>query len=258
MDADIESLKGVGPKKAEVLRKAGIRNLRDFFYNLPRDYDNYTAGVPIRDIRPGKVVVKGQISDLKSRRAKRRNLSIVEGVVRDETGVVRVVWFNQSYRMRQFEEGREYYFTGTYELKNGRYQLTSPQAALASDVAESHDGLVPVYVAHGAMKSSDFRRLVTAAKGMFASIPDLLPFARRGERAEALFAAHFPESMAAVGKAREYLAYEEVFELLLASKLNRRENEKLKGIPIKFEVERVRKFVGDLPFKLTGSQRRAA
>ena len=258
MDADIESLKGVGPKKAEVLRKAGIRNLRDFFYNLPRDYDNYTAGAPIRDIRPGKVVVKGQISDLKSRRAKRRNLSIVEGVVRDETGVVRVVWFNQSYRMRQFEEGREYYFTGTYELKNGRYQLTSPQAALASDVAESHDGLVPVYVAHGAMKSSDFRRLVTAAKGMFASIPDLLPFARRGERAEALFAAHFPESMAAVGKAREYLAYEEVFELLLASKLNRRENEKLKGIPIKFEVDRVRKFVGDLPFKLTGSQRRAA
>jgi hypothetical protein len=39
------------------------------------------------------------------------------------------VWFNQTYRVRQFHPEKEYYFTGSYELKNGRYSLISPSAA---------------------------------------------------------------------------------------------------------------------------------
>ena len=257
LDDDVENLKGVGPKKAEILHRAGIRNLRDFFYNLPRDYENYTAAGTINEMRPGKVVIRGMISDLKSRRARRRNLSIVEGVVRDNTGAVRVVWFNQSYRMRQFDEKKEYFFTGTYELKNGRWQLTSPAAALASDV-DPRSGLTPVYVAHGAMKSGDFQRIMAGARDKFAEIPDLLPGARRGQRGDALFRVHFPESLEGVRQGREYLAYEEIFELLLASKLNRRENDKLRAESIPFKAERVREFVGGLPFKLTNAQRLAS
>ena len=255
--ASVEELKGVGPKRAETLKKAGIRTIRDFFYNLPRDYENYSAPTSISEMRPGKVVIKGKISDLNSRRAKRRNLSIIEGVVRDGSGAVRVVWFNQSYRMRQFDSEKEYYFSGLYELKNGRWQITSPSAAVATDV-EITGGPSPVYVAHGGLKSGDFRRLLASSRDKFSEIPDLLPTVPSGARRESLFKVHFPDDLRDVRTGREYLAYEEIFELILASKLNRRENEKLKALSMPFEVDKIREFVASLPFKLTNAQRRAA
>ena len=255
--ASVEELKGVGPKRAETLKKAGIRTIRDFFYNLPRDYENYAAPTSIAEMRPGKVVIKGKISDLNSRRAKRRNLLIIDGVVRDGSGAVRVVWFNQSYRMRQFDSEKEYYFSGVYELKNGRFQLTSPSAAVATDV-EITGGPSPVYVAHGGLKSGDFRRLLAGLRDKFSEIPDFLPTVPAGTRRESLYKAHFPENLNEVKSGRDYLAYEEIFELILAAKLNRQENEKLKALSVPFEVGKIREFVAGLPFKLTNAQRRAA
>ena len=253
----VETLKGIGPKTAETLKKAGIKTVRDFFYNLPRDYENYQAATTISEMLPGKVVIKGKIENLTSRRARKRNLSIVEGTVVDDTGSVKVVWFNQTYRMRQFAPDKEYCFAGTYELKNGRFQLTSPSSVLASDI-EPKSGLTPIYVAHGGVKSGDFKRLINGSRDKFNEIPDLLPLVKPGVRKEALFATHFPESEKMIKEAREYLAYEELFELILASKLNKIENEKLKATPIKFEVSKIRDFVSKLPFKLTNAQRRAA
>ena len=92
----VETLKGIGPKTAETLKKVNIKTVRDFFYNLPRDYENYQAATTIAEVKPGKIVVKGKIENLKLIRAKRRNFSIIEGVIRDETGTIRAVWFNQT------------------------------------------------------------------------------------------------------------------------------------------------------------------
>ena len=257
LNAPVENLKGVGPKTAEILKKFGIKTVKDLFYNLPRDYENYEAPTSIAEIRPGKVVIKGKIEQLSTRRARRRNLSVTEGVIRDNTGAIKVVWFNQSYRLKQFSPEKEYYFTGNYELKNGRYSLISPSAAEATQI-DPTTGLGPVYVAHGGLKSGDFRRLVSGSRDKFALVPDLLPSARPGERREALYAAHFPDSSKSVEAAREYLAYEELFELILAAKLNRRENEKLKAPEIPFQLEKVKTFLETLPFALTGAQKKAA
>ncbi len=252
----VESIKGVGPKTAEVLKKAGIKTMRDFFYTLPRDYETYAAPTSINEIRPGKVVIKGKIDSLTTRRARHRNLTITEGIVRDETGGVKVVWFNQNYRARQFTPEKEYYFTGNYELKNGRWSIISPSAALVSDI-DPTSGLTPIYVAHGSLKSHDFKRFFNGARGKFAEIPDLLPTVKPGTRREMLFRAHFPNSPKDIEVSRQYLAYEELFELILAAKLNRRENEKLKSVSVPFDAEKIRGFVASLPFKLTNAQRRA-
>ncbi len=253
----VESLKGIGPKTAEVLKKAGIKTVRDFFYNLPRDYENFAAPTSISAMRPGKVVIRGKIDSLSNRPSRRRHLSITEGVVSDGSGSVRVVWFNQSYRMRQFDPEKEYYFSGVYELKNNRYQITSPSAILVSDV-DVGSGLAPIYVAHGSVKSNDFKRLMNNSRERFSEIPDLLPTVAAGTRKEALYKVHFPESVAEATSGRNYLAYEELFELILAARLNREENEKLRATPIPFNVARVRDFVSKLPFKLTNAQRKSA
>jgi ATP-dependent DNA helicase RecG len=253
----VEVLKGIGEKKAELLRKCGILTVRDFFYTLPRDYEDYQAPTSIAAIRPGKIVIKGKIDSLSSRRTRRRNLSITEGVVRDKTGAIKVIWFNQKYRMKQFSPEKEYYFTGNYEFRQGRYTLVSPSAAEVTDV-DIATGLSPVYVAHGKLKSADFRRLFNASRDRFSSVPDLLPSVPHGERGRALFDAHFPSTHEAITAARDYLAYEELFELILASKLNRRENDKLKAEPIHFDAEKIKEFVANLPFKLTNAQRMAS
>ena len=253
----MEELKGIGPKTAETLKKYGIRTLRDFFYNIPRDYENFAAPTSISEIQPGKIVIRGKIDKISTRRARRRNLSVTEGVISDKTGSIKTVWFNQSYRAKQFDPNKEYYFTGNFELKNGRYSLISPSAVLVSDV-DTSAGLAPIYVAHGALKSADFRRLINNSRDKFAKIPDLLPNITPGLRRDSLFKVHFPTSMEEIKRSRDYLAYEELFALILAAKLNRRENEKLQAVKIPFSLPKIQDFLEKLPFKLTGAQKKAA
>ena len=76
-------------------------------------------------------------------------------------------------------------------------------------------------------------------------------------RSQAILAMHFPKAVEDVDKARERLAFEELFELLLASQLNRQENSKLVGWHIQFNQPIVKDFVQKLPFSLTNAQRLA-
>lgn len=257
LEESVESLKGIGPKTAEVLKKAGIKTVRDFFYNLPKDYENFSAPTTIAAMQPGKVVIRGRVTAVVSRRARFRKLTVTEGVIRDDTGFVKAVWFNQSYRVNQFKPDKEYYFTGSFELRSGRYCLMSPSAVEVDEIERS-SGLAPIYVAHGKVKSADFKRLINNSRDRFAKIPDFLPTVPAGKRKESLFKVHFPESAKSVTEAREYLAYEELFELILAARLNRSENDKLESMQLPYHNDKINQFVKDLPFTLTGAQRKAA
>ena len=265
LQADIATVKGVGPKTTAALRQAGIQTVGDLLYLLPRTYENYQTVTDIAHLRPGKVMVKGKITNLKTNRAFKRRLTITEGIIHDATGALRALWFNQAYRERQFDPKREYYFSGTYEFRRGRYQLTSPTAVLAADVDAQPAGLQPLYSTHSGLKPALFRKLIMGLRPQFTTIPDLLPltpghpdFLYPGARAEALFAAHFPTTDADSQTARRYLAYEELFELILASKLNREANQRLQAIPLPFQADFTRALVSSLPFQLTAAQRRAA
>lgn len=265
LQADIATVKGVGPKTAAALRQAGIQTVGDLLYLLPRTYENYQTVTDIAHLRPGKVMVKGKITNLKTTRAFKRRLTITEGIIRDATGALRTLWFNQAYRERQFDPKHEYYFSGTYEFRRGRYQLTSPTAVLAADVDAQPAGLQPLYSTRSGLKPALFRKLITGLRPQFTTIPDLLPltpghpdFVYPGARAEALFAAHFPTTDTDSQTARRYLAYEELFELILASKLNREANQRLRAIPLPFQADFTRTLVSSLPFQLTAAQRRAA
>ena len=178
-------------------------------------------------------------------------------MIRDATGAIKTIWFNQGYRAKQFSPEKEYYFTGNYEFKNGRYSLISPSCAEVTDV-DPRTGMSPIYVAHGKLKSHDFKRLMNKSRDKFDLIPDLLPTVAAGVRKKSLYYVHFPDSVKSAENGREYLAYEELFELILASKLNRSENEKLKSTPIPFQKEKIQEFVAKLPFRLTNAQRLAA
>ena len=254
--APIQEVKGIGPKTAEALHKAGIFTLRDLVYHLPRDYEDFQQAQNINELKPGKVTVKAHVEEISSRRM-RRNLSITEATLRDKTGAIRAVWFNQPYRVKQFDSGKEYYFSGTMALSFGHYQIANPSAVLAADYdAKINTAKIqPIYPARGSVKSQDFKKFIKAIDNNIALIPDMIP--NYPGRADALFAVHFPESLAEAKTGREYLATEELFSLLLAARLNREENQKLHTSAINCDLAALKAFIEKLPFKLTNAQRRA-
>ena len=251
----VEDVKGIGPKTAELMHKAGIFSLRDLIYHLPRDYENFQQAQKISDLRPGQVTVRAKVDDVRLSR-KGRGLTIVEASLRDQSGAVRAVWFNQPYRAKQLDSTKEFFFTGKMEFSFGRYQLMNPAVNVADDVEKINiDELQPIYPARGSLKSQDFKKFIKAIDNQIALVPDMIP--NFPGRAEALFNVHFPEDIANAKSGRDYLATEELFCLLLASRLNRQQNEKLKTEPIVADIEALKKLIAALPFKLTNAQRRA-
>ena len=254
--APIQEVKGIGPKTADVLHKAGIFTLRDLVYHLPRDYENFQQAQNIAELKPGKVTVKAKVEETTVRRM-RRNLTIVEATLRDKTGAIKAVWFNQPYRAKQFDAGKDYYFSGTMALSYGRYQISNPSATLADDydLKASAAKIQPVYPMRGSVKSQDFKKFINTIQNNIALIPDMIP--NYPGRADALLNVHFPETLDAAKAGRKYLATEELFSLLLAAQLNREENQKLRTQAIRGDMEQLKDFISGLPFKLTNAQRRA-
>ena len=252
----VQEVKGIGPKTAEVLHKAGIFTLRDLVYHLPRDYEDFQQAQNISDLRPGKVTVKAKVEDIKLRRM-RRNLILVEATLRDKSGAIKAIWFNQPYRAKQFDSGKDYYFSGVMAFSYGHYQISNPSATLADDydTKASTAKIQPIYPARGSVKSQDFKKFIKTIENNIALIPDMIP--NFPGRADALFNVHFPESLASAKEGRDYLATEELFSLLLAARLNREENQKLRTQAIHGDMEQLKKFTEKLPFKLTNAQRRA-
>lgn len=260
LGSPLTEIKGVGEKTVALFAGAGILTVRDLLDYFPRAYEDFSGCRAISEVQPGKVIVRAKVENAKLRRV-RRGLTIVEASLVDETGAVRAVWFNQPYRMTQFKEGREYYLAGEFELSYGRYALMNPATELASDVGVGADKVVAVYRAAGRLKSRDIGRVVEKVRGLCGGIEESLPEEVRGDlmrKGEAIYQMHFAESQEELARARERLGFEEMFGLILAGRLNKIENQKLRAVRVEFEQERVKEFVGKLPYKLTGAQRRAA
>lgn len=258
----LSKIKGVGEKTAKQLSDGGLLTVRDLINFLPRAYEDYSAISSISDIKPGKVTIKARCEKISTRQVG-RGLKITTATLSDQTGKVQAVWFNQPYRATQLKTDEEFYFSGQFEFNYNRYQLSNPSAEKVSDMPIQTDRILPIYRAVAGLKTPLVRKILSELRPLMTMLPDTLPEKYvKGEklidRGTALLHMHFPDSIEQIQKAKERLAYEEMFSLLLASQLNREENQKLKGWSIKFDQKVVKDFVGHLPFELTNAQRMAA
>lgn len=251
-------------KTAAQLAKAGLVTVGDLLLFLPRKHEDFTGVTPINQINPGPVTIKARCESINTRHV-RRGVQLTTAVLADDTGKLNAVWFNQGYRVQQLGgTSDEFYFSGTFEYNYNKYQLTNPSAEKASELgAVQGDRLLPVYHAAAGLKSSALRKLYTNLRPLMTVLPETLPSSVvRTEslmsRSDAITAMHFPERVQDVALARERLGFEELFQMLLASQLNKQANQKLSGVPIPFDQAAVKDFVAQLPFTLTNAQRRAA
>jgi len=258
----LEKVKGVGVKTAEQLAAAGLYTVGDLITFLPRTYEDYSQVTSIAAISPGKVTVRARCEKVETRPV-RRGMKVTTATLADETGKIQAVWFNQPYRAAQLAGGAEFMFSGEFEFSYNRYQLTNPSAEKVSDVKNTTGAIVPVYRAIAGLKTALVRKLLLELRPLITMIPETLPESVvKHEKllaySDALLGVHFPEDHQQVEAARERLAFEELFQLLLASQLNKQENAQLEGWHIPFNQNVVKDFVAALPFQLTNAQRRAA
>lgn len=257
----LEKIKGVGPKTAEQFAAAGLRTVGDLIDFLPYRHEDFSEVVAIADIHPGKMTIKARCEQIATRPV-RRGLRLTTATLADGTGKLQAVWFNQPYRETQLKSG-EFFFSGEFEFNYNKYQLTNPSAEKASDMPVQTDRFLPVYRAIKGLKSQLVRKIMAELRPLMTMLPETLPPAIVASesllaRSDAILAMHFPESSDDVRRGKERLAFEELFELLLASQLNKQANAQLTGWHIPFEQPVVASFVKELPFELTPAQRRAA
>ena len=262
----LEQIKGVGPKTAQALAAAGLTTVSDALNFLPRAYDDYSTAVNIADLQPGKVTVKARCESV-STRIVRRGLRITTAVLADKSGKVKAVWFNQPYRETQLKSDAEFIFSGQFGMQYNRYQINNPSVELAKEIAktaaENNSGIQPVYKSIKNIRPKTVQDLMKKIRPIMDFLPETLPenIIQRQKlvsRSEAVKFLHAPKTHEEISRGRERLAFEELFEMILAAQFNKQEQTKLTGWKIPFNKSVVKNFVDQLPFPLTNAQRRAA
>lgn len=263
LQTSLSSIKGVGPKTAEQFSLSGLETVKDLIYFLPRRHEDFSSVSDIADISPGKRTIRARCESVSTRNV-RRGMRVTTATLSDGSGKLQAVWFNQAYRATQLKDpSQEFFFSGEFEFNYNKYQLTNPSVEKVSDMPVQTDRLLPVYRSVKGLKSQLVRKILSELRPLMTMLPETLPEHIVGKYglsslSDALVGMHFPSSPEDIAKAKLRLAFEELFELLLASNLNKQANAKLSGWQIPFDQAVVRDLVSALPFALTGAQRRAA
>lgn len=261
LHSSLTDVKGVGPELAKKFGTLGVKTVSDLIDCYPRRYDDYSHVQKIQNIKPGMVTIKSTIKQAKGRYV-RRGMHVTEAVASDDTGSVRLVWFNQPYRAGALKSDTEYYISGDFALRRQRLSIQNPSAELVSEFPLNTARIVPVYRETKGLKSLQIRKVLRNVIPLIRIQDETLPEWIIKEqnlisRAEAVEMMHFPASPDALEKARRRLGFEEVFQLTLAALLNKYELLQEEAIEIPFDEMLARNFVGHLPFTLTDAQKKA-
>jgi len=261
----------------------GLHTVEDLLYRFPIRYEDRGTFQTIAALRPGVTAsVVGEVVGGGIRPTRRPRFKIFELVVRDRTGALRAIWFNQPFLNDVFKPHQRVILYGKLELTSHGLQLQNPQYEVlpqGSEDAESlehdeetvHTGrIVPIYEKTGTVTTKMQRVLVHhALASLPEALPDPLPMAlreRRGilDRRTAIFQAHFPPEHASLDElnafrspAQQRLIFEEFFLFQCGLVLRKRrasDEVKPRAVVITDEIRESARRV--LPFRLTGDQKK--
>jgi ATP-dependent DNA helicase RecG len=244
LETPIDKLSRVGKATAGLLNKLGVYNLLDLIYYFPFRYDDFSQLINISKLAPNQTVtIKGKIILISNRRSFRKRMTITEALVEDETGTIKIVWFNQPFLTKNLKAGDEVFISGKVEFDRLGLQFVSP----AYEKINGHDSLhtakiVPVYFLSGRLTVKQLRFLVSQSLTSLNLISDWLPeeICSRNKfmpLQAALKEIHFPTDFKLLAEAQKRLKFDELFLIQLNSQLNRRYLEKHKAPAISFKEE---------------------
>jgi ATP-dependent DNA helicase RecG len=248
------------------LRTLGIHTVYDLLTYIPFRYNDYSLVSPIARVQPGETVtIVGTLISIKTFITK-HGKRLVTATISDDTGKIDIVWFNQQYLIKVLKAGDTLSVSGRVDWFGPKIVFSSPTYEVLHEEANGrgslHTGrLVPVYSETAGLSSKWLRgRIDYVLEHCLPLVTDRLPHEIVEKEhlldvKEAIQTVHFPESMDSVERARERLAFEELFMLLVRSYEQKRIwQTTLKAHPLELTVSALATFGKTLPFVLTGDQ----
>jgi ATP-dependent DNA helicase RecG len=263
LDSPVTVIRGISTNLATKFSRLGVKTVRDLLYFFPHRHLDYSQRKPISHLTEGNEetivanVWQAQVVYIGGRRS-------TEAIVGDETGNVRVVWFNNPYLARKLTTNSRVVISGRVGLYKGRHVFESPEWELLEDRELIHAGrLVPIYPLTEGLHPRQVRKLMKAVTDQWAGqVTDFLPPEIRDrqrllELPQAISQAHFPEDESLKDKARVRLAFDELFLLQLGVLSKKRDwQESQPANPFKIDHAGLERFLRVLPFVLTPAQQR--
>lgn len=263
-------VRGVGPRLAEIFRKFGIATVEDLLYHLPFRYEDRRALSTIRQLRTGETAsVVGEIAHLAERYVGRAQRRILEGVLRDETGLLALTWYHQvPYFRSRYQVGQRCLVHGKVEGgATGQKRMVHPEIDLSADL--EGQGILPVYNKPATTSVGVMRKIIQRAATDWAErLPSVLSeavvrAARITDLRQAMRLLHTPARDADVDQLNAFrslghrsLVFDELFFLQLGMALRRRSVEIETGLALPVRGTLTQRLHALLPFRLTGAQQR--
>ena len=262
LKTSIRTLTGVGEARARAFGRMGITDLGGLVSFFPRAYEDRTVFKPIAMLMEGEsVCVRGTVATEPVLSRVRGRLELVKFKVVDDSGVLDVTYFNQSYIKDQLRRGEDYVFYGRVGVQGARRQMTNPVFERESASGGVTGRIMPIYRLVSGLNQRAVMGCVRQALDLLSgSVPDALPesVSRRFQLCQARYAyenVHFPADFASLELARRRLVFEELFVLACALSMLRGRRGAENGIRLK--PADLRQFYYSLPFTPTGAQLRA-
>lgn len=260
----LSQLSKIGKTTLKRLHNLGLQTVEDLLYHFPFRYEDFRQLVPIKQLQVGQMVtVRGKIELIANRRAHRKRMVITEALVADESGSLRVVWFNQPYVTKSLTIGDEIVLSGTVKTDMLGPELINPQYEKAGQDSTSTARLVPVYPVTQGLTQKQVRTIIKEVLPVVDTMPDWVPEEILAEYdlvplKDALHGIHFPADDTDLDQAEKRLAFDEMFTVQLQVELNRHDRQVIHAPTLPFKETEIKAFVARLPFALTKAQKIAA
>jgi ATP-dependent DNA helicase RecG len=274
LSTPVEEIPRVGPQYQKRLKRLGIKNVRDLVFHFPHRYEDFSNLIPIAGAKEGgPFCFQGEILEIKNLRTFRKKMVLTQAEISDETGKLKVIWFNQPYLINTFKKGEKVSLAGKITKKGSAQYLSSPAYEKLNSKLEirnskfdlTHTGrLIPVYPETEGLSSKWLRFVVKPVLlKLKDKIPDSLPAKIKQKfnflpLPEAVWQIHFPDNLEQAQSAKRRFAFEELFNLSLLFMRERMKLAKEKAHSIPLNLELIKEFTRALPFKLTDAQKKAA
>jgi len=265
LTTSIKELSRIGQATASRLKKLGIEIVKDLIFYFPFRYDDFSAVLKIDQLKPGLTAsINGKIDLINNRRSPVKKTIITEAMVSDETGTIKIIWFNQPFLTKNLRIGDHIFLAGRVDHDYYGIQMTSPSyEKLGYQNDTIHTGrMVPVYSVTGNLTQKQIRVLSKMIIELVDEIADWMPEQIIKKYnflglSSALKEIHFPASKQLLAEAKRRLQFDELFLIQLESQMLRYNLKQKKSIAIGFKENQIVDLVKSLPFKLTNAQRKA-
>ncbi len=258
----IREIKGIGEKTEKLFEKLNIYTAGDLLRYYPRGYDVYEESIPVSEVEEGKIcTVTGAIFG-RVQVAGNRRLPVTTLHVRDLTGTLKAVWFRMPFLRNTFAGGGAVTLRGRVVRKGRELVMEQPEIFYPPEKYEEKSGtLQPIYGLTKGLTNNGVSKAVGQVLKNLDLSREVLPEDLRmryglAEYNYALRGIHFPEDKEVYFHARKRLVFEEFLAFILSLRRLKDSNQRMENNYVMDVDEKVEKLIGELPFSLTGAQRK--